>query len=65
MSDDTEAQRSRAHVQSRFSRQYPILWTNLSRLNGSLLLANVSLFFLTRLVVDKGYYYPFYWGLSI
>jgi hypothetical protein len=40
--------------------EYLLLWTNLSRLNGTLLIANLSLFFVSRLVIEKGYYYTFY-----
>ena len=46
--------------QKQFERHYALLWTNLSRLNGLMIIANLSLFFLTRLVVEKGYYYTFY-----
>jgi hypothetical protein len=46
--------------QKQFERHYALLWTNLSRLNGLMVIANLSLFFLTRLVVEKGYYYTFY-----
>lgn len=47
-------------MQAKFERNYALLWTNLSRLNGLLIVANLTLFFLTRLVVEKGYYYTFY-----
>src|SRR5712691_10723200 len=47
-------------MQKKFERHYPLLWTNLSRLNGLMIVANLTLFFLTRLVVEKGYYYTFY-----
>jgi hypothetical protein len=46
--------------QKQFERHYALLWTNLSRLNGLAIVANLTLFFLTRLVVEKGYYYTFY-----
>ena len=46
--------------QKQFERHYALLWTNLSRLNGLMIIANLSLFFLTRLVIEKGYYYTFY-----
>jgi hypothetical protein len=39
--------------------EYLLLWTNLSRLNGTLVIANLSLFFVSRLVIEKGYYYTF------
>ena len=44
---------------SYFSRQNPILWGNLSRLNNLLIAINISLFFLSGLVA-QGYYYTFY-----
>jgi hypothetical protein len=53
-------QTPRVSLQKRFERNYPLLWTNLSRVNGLMIVANLSLFFLTRLVVEKGYYYTFY-----
>jgi len=43
-------------MQKKFERHYPLLWTNLSRLNGLMIVANLTLFFLTRLMVEKGYY---------
>jgi hypothetical protein len=46
--------------QKQFERHCALLWANLSRLNGLMVIANLSLFFLTRLVVEKGYYYTFY-----
>jgi hypothetical protein len=44
---------------SYFSRQSPIVWGNLSRLNNLLIAINISLFFLSGLVA-QGYYYTFY-----
>lgn len=42
----------------RFEQQHNVLWGNLSRLNGILIVANVSLFFLTGQVTSHGYTYP-------
>ena len=35
-------------------------WTNLSHLTSLLIVVNLSMFFVTRLVIDEGYYYTFY-----
>jgi hypothetical protein len=42
-----------------FSIEHVLFWSNLSRLNGLLIILNISMFFLTGLVA-KGYYYTFY-----
>lgn len=42
-----------------FSIEHVLFWSNLSRLNGLLIILNISLFFLTGLVA-KGYYYTCY-----
>ncbi len=47
-------------MKKKFGSDYPLLWTNLPRLNGMLIVANLSLFFVTHLVIEKGYYYTFY-----
>ncbi|MFW2367298.1 MAG: hypothetical protein ACN4GW_12830 [Desulforhopalus sp.] len=42
-----------------FIADHALFWTNLSRLNGLLIILNISMFFLTGLVA-KGYYYTCY-----
>lgn len=42
-----------------FRAEHVLFWSNLSRLNGLLIILNISLFFLTGLVA-KGYYYTCY-----
>ena len=42
-----------------FRAEHILFWSNLSRLNGLLIILNISLFFLTGLVA-KGYYYTCY-----
>lgn len=42
-----------------FSADHVLLWGNLSRLNGLLIILNISMFFLTGLVT-QGYYYTIY-----
>jgi len=42
-----------------FIEEHILFWTNLSRLNGLLVLLNISMFFLTGLVAH-GYYYTCY-----
>ncbi len=42
-----------------FHLEHVLFWSNLSRLNGLLIILNISLFFLTGLVA-KGYYYTCY-----
>jgi hypothetical protein len=42
-----------------FAADHVLFWTNLSRLNGVLVILNISMFFLTGLVT-RGYYYTFY-----
>ncbi len=44
---------------STFTADYVLFWTNLSRLNGLLVILNISMFFLTGLV-NRGYYYTCY-----
>ncbi len=48
-----------AKQDSAFTADYALFWTNLSRLNGLLVILNVSMFFLTGLV-NRGYYYTCY-----
>ena len=48
---------SRYHLA--FVNDHVLLWGNLSRLNGLLIILNISMFFLTGLVA-QGYYYTFY-----
>jgi hypothetical protein len=42
-----------------FAADHVLFWTNLSRMNGLLVLLNISMFFLTGLVAH-GYYYTCY-----
>jgi len=42
-----------------FTADYVFFWTSLSRLNGLLVILNISMFFLTGLV-NRGYYYTCY-----
>jgi hypothetical protein len=42
-----------------FAGDHVLFWTNLSRLNGLLVILNISMFFLTGLVTS-GYYYTCY-----
>lgn len=42
-----------------FCRDHVLFWSNLSRLNGLLIIMNISMFFLTGLVA-RGYYYTCY-----
>lgn len=42
-----------------FVAEHVLFWTNLSRLNGLLIILNISMFFLTGLVAE-GYYYTCY-----
>lgn len=48
------------HLSDTFAEHAAIYWTGLSHLNTLLVVANISLFFATRLVIDEGYYYTFY-----
>jgi hypothetical protein len=48
---------SRYHLA--FVNDHVLLWGNLSRLNGLLIILNISMFFLTGLVA-QGYYYTFF-----
>jgi len=43
-----------------FEKQMAIYWSNLSRTTNLLILLNISLFFVTELVIKKGYYYTYY-----
>ena len=49
-----------------FAADHVLLWSNLSRLNGLLIILNISMFFMTGLI-NRGYYYTFYSvaGLSV
>lgn len=46
-------------IQKTFTDDHVLLWGNISRLNGLLVILNISMFFLTGLVT-QGYYYTFY-----
>ena len=48
----------RATLTKSFEQQHSVLWGNLSRLTGILIVANISLFFLTGEVTAHGYTYP-------
>lgn len=37
-----------------------IYWQNLNHLNSLLIVINLSLFFVTKLVIEQGYYYTYY-----
>jgi len=50
---------SSAKRKTAFTTDYVLFWTNLSRLNGLLVILNISMFFLTGLV-NRGYYYTCY-----
>ena len=39
-----------------FSFEHVLFWSNLSRLNGLLIILNISMFFLTGLVAKESYY---------
>lgn len=39
-----------------FQKEHVLFWSNLSRMNGLLIILNISMFFLTGLV-NQGYYY--------
>jgi disulfide bond formation protein DsbB len=46
--------------QQHFERFAESQWAHLSRLTNLLIILNISLFFLTDLVTQQGYYYTFY-----
>ncbi len=48
-----------SRYESTFITDHVLLWGNLSRINGLLIILNISMFFLTGLI-SKGYYYTFY-----
>lgn len=48
------------HLADIFAEHAVIHWTGLSHLNTLLVVTNITLFFVTRLVIDEGYYYTFY-----
>jgi hypothetical protein len=48
-----------------FSKDHKVYWSHLSRLNGLLVILNVSLFFLTELVTTQSYYFTFFSLLSL
>ena len=50
---------TRPKCQAAFAADHLVLWTNLSRLNGLLVILNISMFFLSGLVT-QGYHYTFY-----
>ena len=50
---------SPSNIQKAFRADHVLLWGNISRLNGLLVILNISMFFLTGLVT-QGYYYTFY-----
>ena len=43
-----------------FSQHYAGYWSHLSRFTNLLIIANISLFFLTELVTKQSYYFTFY-----
>lgn len=43
-----------------FEKQMVIYWANLSMSSNLFVILNISLFFLTGMVITKGYYYTFY-----
>ena len=43
-----------------FRENRVIYWSNLARFNNLLIILNISLFFLTELVTQGGYYYTYY-----
>jgi len=47
-------------IGSKFSRHAEAHWAHLSRLNNMLIILNISMFFLTDLVVKQGYYFTYY-----
>lgn len=49
-----------AQVEARFAVHCEARWHTLSRFVNTLIILNVSLFFLTQLVITHGYYYTFY-----
>lgn len=50
--------------QEAFRADHALLWGNLSRLNGLLVILNISMFFLSGLVT-RGYYYTIYSPVSL
>ena len=48
------------YLSETFAEYAVIYWTGLSHLNTLLVVSNITLFFVTRLVIDEGYYYTFY-----
>lgn len=43
-----------------FEQQMVLHWTNLSRSTNVFIIINISMFFLTEMVIKEGYYYTFY-----
>jgi hypothetical protein len=48
-----------SRMESAFDADHVNFWSNLSRLNNLMVIMNISMFFLTGLVI-KGYFYTFY-----
>ncbi len=46
--------------QSSLIEHRKIYWENLNHFNSLLIVLNLSLFFVTKLVVEQGYYYTYY-----
>ena len=43
-----------------FEQQMVLHWSNLSRCTNVFIILNISMFFLTEMVITQGYYYTFY-----
>jgi hypothetical protein len=58
-------QRVYDYFQYSFVKHRNIYWENLTHFNTLLIIINLSLFFVTRLVVDQGYFYTYYSLLAL
>ncbi len=47
-------------LNEKFENQAAIYWANLSRFTSLLIILNLSLFFISKLVITHGYYYTYY-----
>ena len=47
-------------IEKQFASHAGCHWAHLSRLNNLLIILNISMFFLTDLVIRQGYYYTYY-----
>jgi hypothetical protein len=47
-------------INDSFEKQMVLYWTNLSRSTNLFVILNISMFFLTEMVITKGYFYTFY-----